>query len=625
MRRTDARPFGTLAALLGGLAGLVLFGIWLEESARRANLAQIRQTLHQSSLSLGQHAADMIEVAELTLAVARAGLLRQDDAGGVQMRLAEHMDDTADHARHIARLIYVDREGKGTASRMNDGATSIDAADLPYFRYHRDDPSTEALLGAPMMSPVSGERVIPVSLRLEGPDQRFIGVLAAEMRVDAFSTLFQRLAWLPGGLGAVALNDGRLLALFSSTPVSGQFELPWAEVIAPLARAAPGGVVQSVWEADGLSRHTAVRYFDHPAITVVTAATDEAISARWFADSKLRLFVGALLIGVGLLVTLRWWRQVGLHMESLRQLKRMEEEFRLLAEASADLIEKLSLEGVREYVSPASIQILGLPPERLIGTNVLDTLPPEERERGLAALANLRHRAETHRSVIRYICPDGRERWLETAISRLDDNRGRGTGLVAITRDITQQKLHTEELDALAHTDGLTGLSNRRAFDAQLQERRRAARESGQPLTMLMIDVDRFKLYNDSYGHAAGDTCLKEVASAIARSIRRTDFAARYGGEEFAVLIDAIDQEAAVLIAEKIRKRVASRRSMHDRNIPWGYVTVSIGIADWQPGSARDIHSLVENADAALYAAKERRNCVRTHAATGGLGSKLSA
>ncbi|SIQ56535.1 diguanylate cyclase with PAS/PAC sensor [Rhizobium sp. RU35A] len=612
MLRVDRRPVGTFAAMLAGLLGLVLFGLWLEETARRAQVAQVREALHQSSLSLGQHAADMIEVAELTLAMARATLARQPDMSAMQALLDDQMGDMAGHARHIERIVFLDRLGNGTASLAPASEQTRLGADLAYFRHHREDGSTDPYLGAPTASLVTGEPVIPVSIRLEDAQQNFAGVLAVEMPPEVFSQLFSRLASKPGGMGAVLRNDGTPIALASSTPLPADYRMPWSEVIAPLALSAPGTVTDTVWPNDERRRHMAAAHFDHPAITVIAAVDDEELLWTWLADARSRLIIGGLLIGMGLILTLRWWHRVTLHHESLRLLKQTKEEFRLLADASADMIEKLSLQGVREYVSPASQHILGLAPDELVGTSILDHLQPEERAQARHVLENLRRRAATERVVVRYLRPDGRESWLETSISRLHDSHGDGTGMVAITRDVTAHKQHADQLDALAHMDGLTGLPNRRSFDLRLEMLASAAAATGKTFALLMIDIDRFKLYNDSYGHAAGDACLKRIASTISQSLRKTDFAARYGGEEFAVMIEGIDQTSARLVAEKIRKRVAGLRIPHDRNHPWGYATISIGVAEWETEMAKDTGSpgIIEAADQALYAAKEQRNRV---------------
>ncbi|NBJ09476.1 sensor domain-containing diguanylate cyclase [Microvirga arsenatis] len=173
------------------------------------------------------------------------------------------------------------------------------------------------------------------------------------------------------------------------------------------------------------------------------------------------------------------------------------------------------------------------------------------------------------------------------------------------------------ELAILATTDGLTGLANRRTFDRQLEtEWLRAARD-GKSVALLLVDVDRFKSYNDIYGHQAGDECLQTVAKVIAGSARRpSDLVARYGGEEFIVLLPDLSAAGAAAVAEDIRARIEALHLPHEGNTPIGILTVSIGSAsrsasvDRSRISPRDLISL---ADAALYRAKQSgRNRIAT-------------
>ncbi|CAB3798598.1 hypothetical protein LMG28688_04758 [Paraburkholderia caffeinitolerans] len=160
------------------------------------------------------------------------------------------------------------------------------------------------------------------------------------------------------------------------------------------------------------------------------------------------------------------------------------------------------------------------------------------------------------------------------------------------------------ELQRLAVTDPLTGLANRRALDQRLQvEWNRASRERT-PLSVLFFDVDHFKLFNDTYGHAAGDEVLKLVAERIASGTQRTsDMAARYGGEEFAVLLPGTALEGARKIADKIRRRIEMANLAH-RGSHYGRVTVSVGCASCEPPAGESGAKLLAAADALLYEAK---------------------
>jgi len=160
------------------------------------------------------------------------------------------------------------------------------------------------------------------------------------------------------------------------------------------------------------------------------------------------------------------------------------------------------------------------------------------------------------------------------------------------------------DLEALASSDSLSGLANRRSFDARLETAWRRAADLKQPIALMMIDVDHFKLFNDNYGHLEGDHCLRAIGDTLAAAgDRNGNFAARYGGEEFVLLLPDTGLAAALEIAERLRVTVAALAIAH-RSTPCGHVTVSIGVACLMPGGGDGPQALIEAADGGLYAAK---------------------
>jgi two-component system, chemotaxis family, response regulator WspR len=185
-------------------------------------------------------------------------------------------------------------------------------------------------------------------------------------------------------------------------------------------------------------------------------------------------------------------------------------------------------------------------------------------------------------------------------------------------RQSQQQLLETNlELRRLTNSDGLTGLANRRYFDGYLgAEWKRALRER-LDLSLLMIDVDHFKSYNDAYGHMAGDEVLKKVASTIASCCdRSTDLPARFGGEEFAVVLPGTPAGGVRLIAEKIRRSIEALRIPHRDSGTSEWLTVSVGMATLMPERLDSFTQLIDAADRGLYEAKRHgRNRVMAQAA----------
>jgi len=184
-------------------------------------------------------------------------------------------------------------------------------------------------------------------------------------------------------------------------------------------------------------------------------------------------------------------------------------------------------------------------------------------------------------------------------------------------RNLLALKQQADLLRRQATTDALTNLANRRAFNLALPREFRRAQRTSLPLSLLMIDVDCFKLYNDRYGHPAGDECLMLVGRALTGVARRPgDLVARFGGEEFALLLPNTPPQGAQMIAERLRENVFGLKIRHEASTAAPYVSISVGISTYQPDQAFgrasgesvavDDAQLLETADRALYAAKQQ-------------------
>ncbi len=305
-------------------------------------------------------------------------------------------------------------------------------------------------------------------------------------------------------------------------------------------------------------------------------------------------------------------------------LRESQAQLALIVENSTDVIILVGLDGVRRYVSPAVERLLGWRPEEMIGSTALlghapqDFVHPEDQRVFLdARAARLANAANEDTVSFRHLSRDGSWRWVDSRARVLISADGAGpTGIVAALRDATERvtaelKLNEalEQMAQMASTDGLTGLANRRHLDEVAdREWRRCARDR-RPLSVLMLDVDHFKLFNDRYGHLVGDACLRTVAAMLAAAARRpADLAARYGGEEFLLLMPHTDRNGAQCVAEQIRKTVMNLAIPHaDRPAP-GVVTVSIGVATVLPADPesdlKTVGDLVAAADRQLYRAK---------------------
>ncbi|HEY0034542.1 MAG TPA: diguanylate cyclase, partial [Devosia sp.] len=229
------------------------------------------------------------------------------------------------------------------------------------------------------------------------------------------------------------------------------------------------------------------------------------------------------------------------------------------------------------------------------------TAPEKDAGWWVAEIAgNLRRESEEEVNLI-----DGR--WLQIRTRPAST----GATLVVVT-DVTRLKqselaLHSaaDELKELVRTDSLTGLLNRRAFDSAVEHEIRRSGRVATSLSLLLVDVDRFKRYNDQYGHQAGDAVLRQVSEILRTSLKRpADLAARYGGEEFAAILPDTDEDGAYLVAEAFRRALAELRIEHTAS-ERGYLTASVGVATYTPENIeRTSEQLIQFADEALYSAK---------------------
>lgn len=177
-----------------------------------------------------------------------------------------------------------------------------------------------------------------------------------------------------------------------------------------------------------------------------------------------------------------------------------------------------------------------------------------------------------------------------------------------VTAAVGREKIlreQAQEMRAFSNIDGLTGVANRRRYDECVEDEFHRARRGGTPLSLIMIDIDYFKAYNDCYGHQAGDACLVRIAETLNSALHRSgDLLARYGGEEFVVVLPGVDRQGAYLIAENMRSKVAALNISHQNNPDSGQVTISLGVVSLVPLQADKLDELQLAADKALYQAK---------------------
>ncbi|MFS2003554.1 diguanylate cyclase domain-containing protein [Duganella sp. CT11-25] len=283
------------------------------------------------------------------------------------------------------------------------------------------------------------------------------------------------------------------------------------------------------------------------------------------------------------------------------------ERLRTIVNNMAEGLLIIEADGRIQFTNPACDKYLGYQENELAGRDIADLLNPMVAQEYLdyferyAAAPETAHNHGTREVIIRH--RNGSSVCMDLTLTPMYLRQPLFIGLL---HDITHHKQSEDALQRAAMVDPLTKIANRRHFDSFLEKEWQRAMRSGQPLSLVVLDVDHFKLYNDTLGHPAGDACLQQVAQAIAsHALRPTDLAARYGGEEFVLLFAETDGDSAYLLAESIRAHIEALQLPHPRSTTSAWLTVSIGVATIHPHQLDNTESLFVAADRAMYVAKE--------------------
>ena len=266
------------------------------------------------------------------------------------------------------------------------------------------------------------------------------------------------------------------------------------------------------------------------------------------------------------------------------------------------------------YVGPQIEELLGWTPQSWETVqDWVDRMHVDDRQRVFdycvaQSLAGVDHEAD-----YRAMTKDGGYVWLRDVVHVVRNLKGEVEALVGFMFDISERKRTEQqvmalqrELEDLSFKDGLTGVANRRRFDALFATEWSAARRTQRPLSLAMIDIDFFKEYNDRYGHVRGDSCLQQVAQALrAGASRPRDFIARYGGEEFARVVPETDAGGALHIANRCREAVIAAAIEHAGSSVAPIVTLSLGVGTISPSADDDPGKFIETVDRRLYRAKQ--------------------
>ena len=493
-----------------------------------------------------------------------------EDLPGASVREVSHPDEWEADRELVRELVA---NTGGTVQREKryvrpDGSEVL--ALLSVSAVATSDGSTHYLIA--QMVDITQQRAAERAL---AESERRFRTLAVSSPVGIFSAAFD---------GRIVYANHRMAEIFGIDPT--EYAGPrWLERVDAASCAALLEVARDVMEHGG-ARRVDVRLTDSAGVAwarINVTATRDGDGAG--------LLVGTIV-------------DVSAEVEARTELAAREAEYRALAEHSSDLVARHDLDGRYLYASPAAERLLGYRPEELIGRTAweIGLVHPDDAEGARGLRQAIYDGGQTATGAWRVLRPDGTTRWVETAIRAVPDADGRPHQVVAVTRDVSERKDAELRLAHQALHDALTGLPNRALFHDRLEQALRRARRTGRGVAVLFVDLDRFKLINDSFGHAAGDRLLIDVAARLRDMLRPADTIARFGGDELTILCEDLDGEAGALaVAHRIAAAFEEPFVVDDGE---AFLQASVGIA--LAGESATPEDLVRDADAAMYKAKER-------------------
>ena len=498
----------------------------------------------------------------------------------------------------VSALRVADAQGQ-VHEGLQAGDAPFSIADRLYFQRARDDPGM--VVSEPIQSRANGEWVTILARRLaSGADGAFQGIVYAVIPARHFAERFEAIAVGSGGAISLRSKELRLIARFSANEPFATTGLGTRHISEPLRRKlatdSEQGWVQAPTALDKVERMTAYRRVPKHGLLVLSGMSTDDYLAPWRAAAWLQGLLSALVcaaVALGSFLFLRAFHGI---RQSRLDLKRLAREQSLMLEN--DVVGMVRLKGARaQWVNQAVERMFGYGPGELAGQHAATLfMDPDEQARIQDAASAAMRDGGRFRTQLKMRRKDGTPFWVDLAGTVLTEQES-----LWMLQDIDLIKQREEHAHGLAHRDALTGLPNRRALEASVDEAIQSARLRGQGFAVCLVDLDGFKPVNDSHGHGAGDTVLAEVARRLQAVVRAEDTVARIGGDEFALVMSNVRTQGDVApLLERCLQAIRQPIALD------GGATVGIGAsigAVFGTGGESGAE-LLHAADEAMYAVK---------------------
>jgi diguanylate cyclase (GGDEF)-like protein/PAS domain S-box-containing protein len=575
---------------------------WKALDAKKMALASGSADIQNLVHSLSEHASHTIQAADIAMA-GMVDLLKYRDPE--PDRFNRYLAETAKTLPQLRGIGVADAKGNWSYSSLPEQPRH-NVSDRSYFAYHRETPDNTLRISELLQSRIDERSsMIVLSKRITRLDGSFGGVVAAAIDKDYFNGFYRTFQLGPDGGISLIRSDGTLLMRWPASDKSK--DLSRTDLFSKHLKLSSVGSYKIISPFDDIVKYFGYEETPHYPMVVTVAVSEDWLLSEWWKGLRTDAIVAGVLLCMILMLAALLALQFRFRNKIERALREREAHYRLLANNIADIIILIDARSVLRYVSRSAEPVLGLRPKDLLGKSCFDLMHPDDRESVKSATARLKGIDSVSTVVFRHYRGDGTLAWVESKFKLASEPSDPArTEFLCVIRDVTERKRMEDELTQLnrrltqlAATDGLTGLTNRRTFDGFLRREYEACEE----IAVLLLDIDNFKGYNDTYGHQAGDRCLQAVAKAIGDATANTSgLSARYGGEEFAVVLPNTAEDAALKVAESIRLTVRAL-GIPNTASSRGYITISVGVAA-RNRSTLDEAALVGEADTALYQAK---------------------
>jgi len=602
-----------MIATVGGCFVVLIVTLFVVDLRARYETAidQARQSASNYAEVLAEHTARAFEAVDRSLREAeliRMNLAtRYGDGASAMAARREAANEALRHLQQTSPLLvsmaWTDAAGDIEAHSNDRGGARLSLAGTPHFKAQRDGGGDKLYIAPPFHSPVDGRWLTGASRRLSNPDGSFAGIAGAVLDQSYFAGTYRSIRL--GNNGSVMLlnRDGR--AVVREPPVEDIFTKNYAHgpLLTEHLPEAEAGSFEAVSVADGVFRIAGYRAVKGLPLVVLVSYDRADVLAPWYRHlytfgPMTGLVVLVLVLGAVLLMwqTRNLARKTGILEVTLENtahgLCMFDASHRLIV-CNRRYAEMYGLSA--EQTKPGTLLRSIL--EARIATGNTPEAAQEYIDKRLAAVT---------RNVPYYAVNEFRNgRVVSVTVQPISEG-----GWVAIHQDITDRRRDEEKVAFMAHHDLLTGIANRAYFMERLEEAAARLRRRHEPFTVFMLDLDRFKNVNDSLGHPAGDTLLKETTRRLKSALREIDVLARLGGDEFAIIQGGEDNQeaAAITVANRIIDILTKPYDINGNVVSVG---TSIGIA-LAPADGADPDILMKKADLALYRTKsEGRNGYR--------------